>query len=1839
MAEDCVSVRFEDGTTWDYCWENIEPSWKPEKVTTGLRKGYSPIARPWRTCQYYMKGMPAVCKYWRKGTGEDDAIAEDAWACHYRVDNESDNPNDPPADYPTGFNNYFCDNLGRRDWCDKYDPTGEDNLDEYICVAPNPYLTGLGKRATGKEAPITRGLTRTEVLGYNEDEDEGLGKGLCDCYGMGRGTPGCEKVNASSEDATVDQIEKNLSELPVACNYYRPYDVGFGPYEPQARREGDVLPDGTVTERGYELLGEPLEYRLPISFKLYNLRAQFQKCQWWDQDYGLSFTIDDSTGKINLPGDPFDANDKVIHCICEDTAADPYRTRVTAVGRLENVWAKKGGPVCNGARPDCPCYSGKWTYLTKEKMQAGMPVTANQMLELRFWSSDWESQKQYDDFFRKKPSDADPADPAIFTFTTWQHLDPLDTDKSRMLGKKLTLCQPAALQYKEFIPERYITSKEITYAPPYIETGTTEEHQWHFPSLVRDPKFPELKSLTVMYPYYNDDIFRPEVCKQPGKAGHIKRHNTIYGDSISVMGHTVRGRKVYALNISMIEGIDSMFFHKDTTSVFRFKKNERDLIYSKLIDAVYDGLQNYPQYISSGQSDDEVGYFILSPVKLEYNRLNIILICVNYGDGTWELRKREVYSVWCGGIIKQADYTHGYGKSDTGFRNQQPLIVDPTGAATLELVPMGGSDYDQVDILSVYSHEPATFEGTRYYGYSIVEYLMEDITEELDILGISSLPWGAIGNSNLIWVQIEDLNLNYLYSWEVRDAWMEPKTETDDDDNENPIRKGAVTVYMEEESTDQNSIPPNACILKPKGNERIRFFPSEWELHVDYAYQELVNEDVVEDSTTKIISGANSSPINQYRISPFDLTLAETEVYVDGISTGPIALMAYFKDANYRIISSMATKVCLNIVSERCRNVDIFYKYEAGGRRFALDPESGFCTDIKKDKKLSGLRKHIEIPNCGDHDMSDLKWEGPMWYPFNVCRGFDMYDEFTVCNNCQATYYGPKNEGMIMSPNDPSKPLYGPGGVIQRRDYRYCGPHKFDAWGITRGNWTATCDCGCRFYYSDAEEAQVIFKGYGRIRSPILLSIHRGDPPPFGNEGRELVEKFISHDYIDHYLLNSPLTQAEWMPMIMDNSAFYMTFNAFDTNIEDENYVSDYSLDSFYHVNQLNFLTLTDIGETVDYDTRYRFDDLFDVQLEGNCSYPKPTIVVNNLARTTFYYFKPSNVSWAWQESWKDVERNLSEDSELLEGKLDFVLEYEKPKYVYSINKEEHRLICEEGEHTIVYTGPVIGDDEGNLDSLPTILLDGKYPRPFEILYSTYDSNQVTWKNEGGGAKVDGSSTKDEEEDENLYEEAMGDDWLHDQDILFDDGAKKTIAEATTEGRKVATSIDDITGFETYKYYNRGIIANIPKNRLDYLPKDETQHLFNESGFEDLFESTITELDYVEPFIWNTTSATIETINDEDFTMARLVIKGIWGYGSDIEDHPGPFVKPTVDIIMEGIDGYTGAPRGFVSGLQKVKIPEDGQKSLDYTIDFKFPLGPVEMITRRIKNLQIILTGEEDYSIYVDSIELYSAVYIEKRTEVINVWERRYIASTFTIGNDRTNLDGLDNNLHYNGDLFNSGLYVRFKDGFYPTEEVVARDKIREAYCGTYYSDDESIEINYDNLHSIEAEEQQYLYKYAFDLNTGGDNLLWSAMAPPKLSAFVKDIGVNFPIGAGSEFYSERLKWEDHSRTKSFKQYDYWRPGGHYYKWNPKFKKTSCTLFGPVEDVYTGLYVHVDHIGIGTPIAAADVPVDPGNSYYSLRFYTQQAKYNRFLILSGQEPDLGFDLVTSANPYNANILT
>ena len=118
---------------------------------------------------------------------------------------------------------------------------------------------------------------------------------------------------------------------------------------------------------------------------MYNMRANCQKCVYWSQDHGTDFEMDYLGGfaSMSLPEDP------LTECTCTDEACTPYKTIIdewlpNTSDTLQYVLTKENGVVCNGAKPECPCYTGKWVYCVDDNMRDGMRITAEQILELRF---------------------------------------------------------------------------------------------------------------------------------------------------------------------------------------------------------------------------------------------------------------------------------------------------------------------------------------------------------------------------------------------------------------------------------------------------------------------------------------------------------------------------------------------------------------------------------------------------------------------------------------------------------------------------------------------------------------------------------------------------------------------------------------------------------------------------------------------------------------------------------------------------------------------------------------------------------------------------------------------------------------------------------------------------------------------------------------------------------------------------------------------------------------------------------------------------------------------------------------------------------------------------------------------------------------------------------------------------------------------------------------------------------------------------------------------------------------------------------------------------------------
>ena len=102
----------------------------------------------------------------------------------------------------------------------------------------------------------------------------------------------------------------------------------------------------------------------------------------WNDNYGGRFAIADD-GSIKIYSQSGVEIDPSTYCTHDNPQARDYCTLKADASPewiLRNVWSEADTVICNGAKPECPCYTGRWVYCTDEKMFDGMRITANQIL-------------------------------------------------------------------------------------------------------------------------------------------------------------------------------------------------------------------------------------------------------------------------------------------------------------------------------------------------------------------------------------------------------------------------------------------------------------------------------------------------------------------------------------------------------------------------------------------------------------------------------------------------------------------------------------------------------------------------------------------------------------------------------------------------------------------------------------------------------------------------------------------------------------------------------------------------------------------------------------------------------------------------------------------------------------------------------------------------------------------------------------------------------------------------------------------------------------------------------------------------------------------------------------------------------------------------------------------------------------------------------------------------------------------------------------------------------------------------------------------------------------------
>ena len=1010
--------------------------------------------------------------------------------------------------------------------------------------------------------------------------------------------------------------------------------------------------------------------------------------------------------------------------------------------------------------------------------------------------------------------------------------------------------------------------------------------------------------------------------------------------------------------------------------------------------------------------------------------------------------------------------------------------------------------------------------------------------------------WTRVGSTGYIFAEIENSDISYLWDFEVTRAQITSRITEEVVELE--------VVYPSSSSSDRRTIPPSAVLLAPKETGVIRdFFNSDWYLYVEYKYQRL------ESKLVNPVSPVGISLVN----SPYIVNFERTDEYKDGISNksfsitdfggltsrGSIKVMALICDENGVVQTAAATKLVVQGQRLGCSNVDIFYDYNVEATRYVLEPSTGFTIYIDEDRILDKV-SHGKTPACGDHDCYGMPCIGPMWYPYDRCNTM-YYNVYPAVASCT----------LRITEGDSAVGAMGLGG------WRYCQPEIYKPYVDPGGNWAAVCGSQFTYMYSAARnDNEIRFVGTAKRKAKVdewTYSFLGWELPPFGNSGRGYVERFISRDFINFYDMSvwPPDTKSAFMPMVFDKEDLFQDLNAFNKPFE-----TTEPSDPFYCFSLLSCYTSNLLNEYISED-RYRFDDIINVIYHGSSMYPQPFYGPGPLHHVARYGFKDNAIIWAWPEYWKDIEI-------VGERKLYF-LDIERPEYYFDYYKNEHRLITDEGEHYITFEPPKgtstsDDSDDPTPPTYPSIRLDNGEKRYFNIIYDSYYNTQVDWMDETAAGQIDSSGGNSIYELANNGIDSNGPtgsnepQWLHDFNTIFDSNA----APDTVEERYAYVRPDVVKGF-IMGGYNRGLIANITRDRLKYLPMDITEDV-NASTFN-------TSLDVV---------TAIFEISDYGTSPVTVTIEGIWGVGVIKEDGSiggsndgviGTYSKP--DVSMKEIIDQEEQTFNYAGTSGSEVALEAGENVLTaFVLSIDLDRTPYRFVGNS-NIFTVTLTAKEGEVLDISNITIDTGHYAE-RTETINVWERKYKV-------------GLTDELIKNADGPNSETYrtppaeMEISGQYFPLDTEVDEfqyggqvlSKLNMVSFTNLRTEDEEIPITRETIKEVEATEQRLLYEAAYNTESY-DEIGYTGITPPLISGWLEELGLPIDSLKPSVLILSHYKveWNQNEIANSLKQNaELFRPGGHYFKWIDGVTEARCYIFGAVEQVHRVAFYH--HLHGGSP--------------------------------------------------------
>lgn len=1171
----------------------------------------------------------------------------------------------------------------------------------------------------------------------------------------------------------------NGAGTQTTCSGYAPYILKFGDLAPSAE---DVKKIET--------------YRLPLSYEICNLRAEISKCYFWSGS-PATFSID-STGKIS---------DIESQCIQGDTRISDYKNGKNTI-------------PCNGAKPECPHYTGAcWKHSVESNMETGDKVLADQILELRWQikKEAWDRDDYYDTF----------ADPEIYA---WKGKiveavsDPAEGSKST--SKTLIPAIRTLISDFEFF--------QIEKSDIMLSDGTgSDDRSQNYPTLVKRlssaPLSPVIRNKFDIVSQGAADIkiFESGARLEPGEI-------LLVGDTFSSES------TVYAFNLSDPE---LSFFpkeFKEHKSMYAIQKSlsssSFDNFYSKFEELLNRVIYMMPDKVGVSEVSSE-NWMFYNSVKAVWGE-NILIVFAKI-RGRWEYDTITVQKPYIGGVIGQTSFSiNGDGGEVDYLPNYEKTFgadLNDNGQIRFRFFPMvGNSSLAKVTGVHVYidgvrqymPEDPLMIMGSSPYefAYKLYKLTIEDtVVEKKDLR--------FFGNAGYCYVFLNDKRINSAVKpWEIDGSIF--------------LNVGGKMVEMEIYEWCTDRLPTNCFIIKPKNIDDFSApcddaFLTIPELVV-YSRGSFAPPSDMEGSVVVKESFAESTGVI-YR-SNLRIDGSFPNYSLSGFGDDPLGIAAVYKGPTGRFIGQVKTKLITWSRQPFCRDVEIYYSWQALYIHTRLLPDWWCLGDVSEEPL--GTEWLGYSPDCGDHQRSWFTGKGPMWYPYQDCADIGYYNYNTAAE---------KDLGMMEIFNNPEHGA---------NDMRMLGPD--DHYGKTGESHARIWNCTCDFtYYNYHKQGGNVFVGYSNYRGGLdaiaKMDCVRsdGDLPKFGNVYRDFLRSYRSMDNIYYYVWDGTryARRNKWVPMYEFYSPSpgsllstypYFLYMSNDYDSEDKSLF----IPQFGCLLAIN-VEGVDISEEIDGygsagSARLRFEDVFRTHyVGGGIYYPTPKnpqykMIGGNLVPIMPWYTyrdgaDGQSIQWAWQEYWKEIERQSTkasmssiQDVTMLgthvvvnslpnmiavppydeNGKGQHIfLSISYPDYRYDGELKEHRLVCDEGTHVITVTPPEPNEDGGYDNLFWSLKIDDGPPRCFDS-----DGNWLVDEPGGGGEEEEGEEQEGSKCNVTLYETCTTSPWVEDI-TLFAGGYDSP----TPDPDRTIISYDEEGEHETY--YQRGLNVSVRAGALASVPR------------------------------------------------------------------------------------------------------------------------------------------------------------------------------------------------------------------------------------------------------------------------------------------------------------------------------------------------------------------------------------------------------------------------------------